>query len=100
MADTATSALTTLAGSATADVDSIPINDDSAEETKQIILPELMIALQYQNAATIVFSEPADATIIAGNGVFWIDTTASPPTFNCKTRDTSSPEVVINFVLG
>lgn len=100
MADTATSALTALAGADVSDTDTQPIADASAGETKKITPPEQLIALQLRGVPTVESGEPADGTIIAGTGVFWIDTAASPQAFKFKYRSTSSPEVITNYILG
>lgn len=100
MADTAIPDLTTIAGSAVADTDSLVLADISAGEDKELTIPEALIAFQARGAVKIVFGEPADATILAGSCEMWVDTTASPQTLNVKTRNTNSPEEIVNFVIG
>ena len=100
MADTAIPDLTAIAGADVTSVDSLALADSSAGSTVELPMSDLIIALKLMDMTSMVFGEPADATILAGNGVFWVDTTASPQTFNCKTRNTNSPEEVVNFVLG
>ena len=100
MADTAIPDLTAIAGADVASNDSLGLADLSAGETKELAMTDLIIALKLLNMTSMVFGEPADNTILAGNGVFWVDTAASPQTFNIKTRNTNSPEEVVNFVLG
>ena len=100
MSDTPPDGLTTIAGSAVVDADLLTIADISAGTTKSITTPELLIALQARGAVKIEFGEPADATILAGSCEMWVDTTASPQTLNVKTRNTNSPEEVVNFVIG
>ena len=100
MVDTAIPDLIAIAGADVADDDSLGLADLTAGETVELAMTDLIIALKLRNVTTMVFSEPADNTVLAGNGVFWVDTTASPQTFNIKTRNTNSPEEVVNFVLG
>ena len=100
MADTAIPDLTTIAGGDVADVDSLVLADISASQDKELTIPEALIALQSRGATVIEFSEPADATVLAGSAIIWQDMTVSPWTLNIKTRTTTSPEVVTNFVLG
>ena len=100
MADTAPDGLDTLAGSDVADGDLFTLLDVSTGDTVSLTAPELFIALQARGAVKIVFGEPADATILAGSCEMWVDTTASPQTLNVKTRNTNSPEEVVNFVIG
>ena len=98
--DTAIPDLTAIAGADVADADSFGLADLTAGTTKELPVSDLIIALKLRNVTTMEFGEPADGTILAGNGVFWVDTTASPQTFNCKTKNTNSPEEIVNFVLG
>ena len=100
MADTAIDGLTTIAGEDVADGDLLALADISAGDTKGLSYPEALIAFQARGSVKIVFGEPADATILAGSCEMWVDTTASPQTLNVKTRNTNSPEEVVNFVIG
>ena len=100
MADTAIPDLTTIAGTAVADTDSLCLADLSAGDNKELSMTELLIALQSRGAVKIEFGEPADGTILAGSCEMWVDTSVSPQTLNVKTRNTNSPEEIVNFVIG
>ena len=100
MADTKTTDLVALGGANLVATDEFPVADVSAGATKSMTTDELVIGLKSNGMTGFVFGEPADGTIIAGSGMFWVDTTASPLTFNCKVRSADSPEVVTNFVLA
>ena len=100
MADTSIPDLTTIAGGDVADADSLALADISAGEDKELTINEALIAFQARGSVVIEFSEPADATVLAGSAIVWQDMTVSPWTLNIKTRTTTSPEVVTNFVLG
>ena len=100
MADTSIPNLTSMGSSSVADGDLFVIADIDAGDDKKITALALPVMLNNRGMMTIEFGEPSDASIPAGSAIAWVDTSASPLTLNVKTRDTSSPEVVTNFVIG
>ena len=100
MADTAITDLTSLASADVADTDVLPIADLTAGATKKITPIALAAALNDRGLVAIEFGEPSDGSIPAGSGIAWVNQSVSPWTMNIKTKDTSSPEVVTNFVIG